>query len=616
MPQSSSETRGYRFGAFELDLVARELRKKGRRLKLQEQPFRVLASLLQSYPDPLSREDLRKQLWDEDTFVEFDHGLSNAIARIRETLGDSSSQPHFIETLPKLGYRFIAPIEPTSHKTKPKVQTVRTSAYAIAAETRTTVAVVPLQFENAAPEDRFLSVALAQTVATRLGSCPQLIIRPVSSAMKYRGKPTDWSQIARELNVDLVVEGSIQKQGGLLRTLIQVWDRRSDQSLHSAKIDGETSALFSLQDRLAESVFEALVPRAAQNRIDSIDAARHPLAFDLYMRSIEPAAFIDKFELSAAIEMLGRALEIDSSFADAWALLANASYMMGAHIDADPKWFNQSEQAIARTLELDPVNGDAHCARGMLLWSPSRGFQFRPALRALNTALKIKPNHHLGRAHRAAVLFHAGFHEAAEDDEQEALLLSPGFAFAYIGACNIAMYRLDYQRAKQLVARALMIEPTAVLANMNAPAPYIYLGELEKAREKLKKARQMTPGEPHFLSMEGLILAQEGDFKRAEQLADETVAIDRSTIHMHHGWHYAAGVYGLCCKPEKAIFELKRCAENGLPNYRLFETDPFLASLHAHPDFIELMRRLRRDYDSLQKEFGLSETQVRPPAAH
>ncbi len=107
--------------------------------------------------------------------------------------------------------------------------------------------------------------------------------------------------------------------------------------------------------------------------------------------------------------------------------------------------------------------------------------------------------------------------------------------------------------------------------------------------------------------MEGMILAREGDLKRAEELTDDAVASKRSMVHTHHSWHCAAGVYAICGKPEKAIAELKRCAEGGLPNYRAFEKDPHLRSLHTHPEFIELMRNLRHDYGAFRKEFELTD---------
>ncbi|MGH9686747.1 MAG: protein kinase domain-containing protein [Candidatus Acidiferrales bacterium] len=476
---------------------------------------------------------------------------------------------------------------------------------------RRTVAVVPLQFRNAVSEDRFLSVALADAIANRLGSGPALVVRPISSLMKYAGKNTDWTRIARELNVDLVVEGSIQKMGHRVRVLVQVWQFHDERALHAAKLDGDMGDLFTLQDHLADSVFDSLAPRAPDHTPRSAritpPSTRHPLAFELYMRAVDQAIAFNKFELTAAVEMLERALDIDPNFADAWGMLSTVCYHMGAHLDPDPKWFDQSERAIARTLELDPVNCDALCARGMIQWSPSRGFQFRPALRALNAALKINPSRHSARAHRGALLFHMGFHEAALEDYDEAIIANPQFALSFAGRSHTALYMGDYSKACQVVDEALALQPALIHANIISPLPWIYTGELKTARERLKIARQMFPDEPQMDCMESMILAREGDFRRAEQITDLAVAFRRSLIHAHHSWHCAAGVYAMCGKPEKALAELKRCAEGGLPNHRAFEKDPHLKTLHSHLEFIELIRHLRHDYEVFRQDFELSE---------
>ncbi|MGH9737700.1 MAG: protein kinase domain-containing protein [Candidatus Acidiferrales bacterium] len=476
---------------------------------------------------------------------------------------------------------------------------------------RRTVAVVPLQFRNAASEDRFLSVALADAIANRLGSGPALVVRPISSLMKYAGRKTDWTQIATEMNVDLVVEGSIQKMGPRVRVLIQVWQFHDERALHTAKLDGDMGDLFTLQDHLADSVFDSLTPRAPGHTPRSArvtpPSTRHPLAFELYMRAVDQAIAFNKFELGAAVEMLERALDLDPNFADAWGVLSTVCYHMGAHLDPDPKWFERAERAIARTLELDPVNCDALCARGMIQWSPARGFQVRPALRALNAALKINPSRYSARTHRGALLFHMGFHEAALEDYDEAVVANPQFALSFASVSYTALYIGDYAKAAEFVDRALALEPGLVHANIQSPLPWIYTGELNTARKRLKIAQQMFPEEPQMDCMEGMILAREGDFRRAEQITDQAVASRRSLIHAHHSWHCAAGVYAMCGKPEKALAELKRCAEGGLPNHRAFEKDPHLRTLHNRPEFIELIGNLRRDYEAFRRDFELSE---------
>jgi len=288
-------------------------------------------------------------------------------------------------------------------------------------------------------------------------------------------------------------------------------------------------------------------------------------------------------------------------------MLSIVCYHMGAHLDPDPKWFERAERSIARTLELDPVNCDALCVRGMVHWSPLRGFQFRPALRALNAGLKINPSRYTARLHRASLLLHFGFHEAALVDAEESIIANPQSALSVTGCAFVALYTGDYGKASEFGEQALALEPALIHANIFSPLPSIYAGDLKAAREKLNVARQMIPEEQQIACMEGMILAREGDFKRAEEMTDEAVASKRSMTHTHHSWHCAAGVYAMCGKPEKAIAELKRCAEGGLPNYRAFEKDPHLRSLHTHPEFIALMRNLRRDYETFRKDFELTD---------
>jgi serine/threonine protein kinase/tetratricopeptide (TPR) repeat protein len=474
-------------------------------------------------------------------------------------------------------------------------------------DSRKSIAVVPFQLHSHAPDERFLSVALADAVANRLGSTPTLLVRPTSSLLKYAHGDVEWSQVGRELDVDMVAEGNIQKMGSRVRVTVQVWGLRDARVLHSAKVDGDMSDLFGLQDQLADVLFDALVPRDREKSSHiAAPATRHPLASELYMRAVDRSLCYNKIDLLAAIEMLDRAIDLDPKFADACGVLANICCQMGLHLDPDPKWFVRAEEAVARTLELDPVNCNAFCAKGSILWSPARGFQIRPAFRALSAAITVNPNRYNARAIRSGVLFHSGFYEAAIVDSKESILANPGFALAHASLGFIAIYQGDFADADRYFEEALALEPALVHANVQLPLSAIYSNDLANAREKLAKARQMVPGEPQLESMEGLILAREGDFKRAEEFADKAAASTRSVLHLHHALHCAAGVYALIGKANKAIVEIKRCVETGLPNHRAFERDPNLQSLRQHPEFVALMRDVRRDYESFEREFGLA----------
>jgi tetratricopeptide (TPR) repeat protein len=314
--------------------------------------------------------------------------------------------------------------------------------------------------------------------------------------------------------------------------------------------------------------------------------------------------------------MLSRVVELDRDFAEAWGRLAQAYSQMGI-FEEDAKWSEQAEHAIAKALELDPIQCDALQARGQILWSSSRGFQIRPALRALNAALKVNPGRYTVRWFRGAILFHLGFYQEAEHDIEESLLANPEYAMALAGRGLIAVYRGDYDAAREYNERALAVDPAFPHAYIWSPMAPLMMGDLEEAREKIRRARQVVPEEPLITSIEGLLAAREGDLQRAEQLADAACLQDRKSVtHAHHTWHCAAGVYALCGKPDQAIPQLRRCAEMGLPNYLLFGSDPHLRPLRDLPEFTALLTELRREHDRYRVEMDWVQAGLERPTGN
>ena len=195
--------------------------------------------------------------------------------------------------------------------------------------------------------------------------------------------------------------------------------------------------------------------------------------------------------------------------------------------------------------------------------------------------------------------------DAATEDAEELQLANPGLVLPLLHLGNIAMQRGDFQQAIDYTERGLGLEPGHVLLHMNALVMLLWAERLVEARQALEKARQIVPNESFVTGQEAILSALDGNFARAEALADEAAQSGRSLTHTHHTWHYCAGAYALCGRPEKALAELRRCADLGLPNYRLFERDPYLRSLRTNPAFRELMTSLRREHDSIREEFGL-----------
>jgi serine/threonine protein kinase/tetratricopeptide (TPR) repeat protein len=467
---------------------------------------------------------------------------------------------------------------------------------------RTSVAVLPLKVRGHA-DDQFLSVSLAEALIHRLSSNGKLTVRPIAAVMRFSAGDVDSPSVARDLNVDLVIEGTVQIMAGKIRVLVGVHRSSDASTIASLKQDGESNDLFALQDRLADIVANVFAPQPQPSSENRSAPTKNPAAYELYLRAVDRQVHVDKFEMASAIDLLLRATELDPTFADAWGLLAQACAQMGSHLDSDPKWFELGERAIARTLELDPIQCTALCARSMILWSPSRSFQNRAALRALNAAIKVDPARPTARHQRSAILWHLGFLDAAEQDARILQQTSPALGIMHQGA--IALQRGDFALSSDFYARALALEPNGVLNHLMAPVAILYGGHLDAARLAIDKARQMFPADSFSLGLESILAAVDGNHLLAETLADQAANSVRSMTHTHHTWHSCASTYALCGRPEKALHELERCAALGLPSYRLFQADPYLRSLSSEPAFNTLISRLRRDHDSIREEFGL-----------
>jgi eukaryotic-like serine/threonine-protein kinase len=597
-----------RFGVFELNLKTGELRKAGIRLHLSPQPFKLLALLASRPGELVTRDEIRQALWGDETFVDFEQGLNFAVSKIRSALSDKAGTPQYIETLPRRGYRFLGSV---SGQTDVSAETLRASpgdevGAVRAASQRRSVAVVPFRLLMPILEDQFLSAALADAVVNRLGSTGELAVRPTASMMRYAQPEVEWTTVAREMNVDLVVEGSLQRIGARVRALVQAHQLSGSVTLYSAKHEGDMGDLFSLQDRIADAVYAALLPQARSAVITraSTPPTRNALAYELFMRAADRMSRLNKWDAQAAIEMLSSATQLDPAFADAWGRLAQASIQMGSIFDSDPRWFQMAEEAVARTLDLDMANADAFCARGQVLWTPRHCFQNQAALRALDASLKLNPGCHQAQLWRGQILFHLGLYPEARQGLEEALASHPqdGRAVTFLGLT--AVYQGSYAEAHERFARALALDPASIWPNLFFPLVLLYMDRPSDALDKVRVARQMLPEEPVLTSVEGMIAAHQGEFARAEQLADAALEQPRTMLHTHHLWHNAASAFSLCGKPEKAVHWLQRSARMGLPNYLLFSSDPHLRSLQHHPDFMALMTDLRREHEAYREEFG------------
>jgi TolB-like protein/DNA-binding winged helix-turn-helix (wHTH) protein len=446
-----------RFGVFQFDPARLRLLKNGSVIALGQQPIQVLSALLERRGEIVSREDLRQRLWGEDVFVDFDHGLNKSVQKLRDALNDSAGTPLYIETIPRLGYRFIAPVESprqaaqTALEAGPAAElgpavpnTLRprgrnvlvlvslASCVLLAAlawlllrsrhtprEPIRALAVLPFENLSNDPGQDYFVQGMTDELTTTLARIPNLTVVSRNSAAQTGGarKPVD--QLARQLNVDAVIEGSVYRSGRKVRINAQLIDVRDDRNLWAGSFEGTDADALTLQDDVATMVAHAarlaIAPSAASRQ--KVD----PAAQDAYLRG---RYFINKQDPGHAIEAFDRAIALEPAYASAYAGLADAldmgsTFAVGAPAELMPR----ARAAAERAIQLDPENGEAYTALGSVqtIWE----WNFAEAERNLLRGIALSPDYSLAEMKYAALLDATGRPSGAVAHMQRALELDP-----------------------------------------------------------------------------------------------------------------------------------------------------------------------------------------------
>jgi eukaryotic-like serine/threonine-protein kinase len=467
------------------------------------------------------------------------------------------------------------------------------------------VAVLPFKLLTPNPEDEYLGVALADAVINHLGGSGEVLVRPINTVRRYAKEAVDPLLAAREMNVQVVVDGSIQKSGSRLRAHVQCWNAAEGTMLLSAKYDSNMAELFDLQDKVAEALGQSLgLKKQSSDGAELEPPTKNARAYELFLRAVERLSRVNKWDTRTAIEMLEDATRLDPKYAEAWARLSGACAFMGGTFDPGPHWYRKAERAMRRALALDPRNSDALCARGRILWTPLKGYKNRQALLALNEALRKNPGNHAALVWKGLIQVHVGMQAEAAEGLKAALATHPddGFALTFLGQAYLFSGR--YEEAKDYIGRALRLDPSSLWANLFSPNVPLYSPNPEGAAELIRNAEQVVPGDPLLTSWEGLLWAKRGESRKAQQLIRKALKVGKSVLHTHHMWHVAAATYATIGKPEEAVRLLTRAGNTGLPNYPLFRDDPHFEPLKKYAPFLRFIARMKKETDSFVREFG------------
>jgi TolB-like protein/DNA-binding winged helix-turn-helix (wHTH) protein len=392
---SPSHWAAIRFGVFEVDLRAGELRKQGVKIKLQEQPFQVLQVLLEKPGEIVTRDELRKRIWPSDTFVDFEGGVNNAIKRLREALGDRAETSRYIETLPRRGYRFIGPV---NGKGKPLAEEVRSKAKSPAARRGLqigigigiaaavlllvslgavptnfwrqffgttnvpqirSIAVLSLKNLSGDPSQEYFADGMTEELIADLSQIRALKVISHTSVDTYKKSSKSLPEIARELHVDGVVEGSVMRSGDKIRITAQLIYAPEDKNLWAKSYDRDLRDVLPLQAAIASAIADEiqvkLTPgeqaRLHTPRFMSLKAHEAYLQGTYYLRIPRGSA--------RAIQFFQEALQQEPN-ARGYVGLARA-YSGQAGTEAHPRSvMPQAKAAAMKALELDDTLADAH----------------------------------------------------------------------------------------------------------------------------------------------------------------------------------------------------------------------------------------------------------------
>jgi len=603
----------YRFGDVVFDPSSGELHRHGQTVRLQEQPFQILMLLLARPGEVVTREQVRQALWPGDTFVDFDAGLNSAVKRLRDALGDSAEDPRFVETLPRRGYRFVAPVEappapepaPSAQPRFPRAAVLTAGAAMLAilalgvARDRprgersapapiTSIAVLPFENLGRDPEQDYFVDGMTDAIITNLAQVRALRVISRTSVTQYQRGDKLLPRIAEDLNVDAIVEGTVMRSGDRVRVTAQLIHAATDRHLWARTYERELRDVLALQAELAGAIAQAVqvkVQPEEQRRL----AARStvdPEAYDAYLKG---RFFWNKRSpqgIAKGIEYFQQAIARDPNYAPAYSGLSDAYRMSGIALRPPREYMPQAETAARKALALDETLAEAHSSLAGVLYRYH--WDWEGADREFQRSLELDPNYAEGHRAYAIYLLTVRRHEEAVAEARRALELSPLNPVINVELATALVRVGRYDEAIQQVERTLEIDRKFFRAYVTLALAYEGQGDRPRAVAALEKA--VPPGEGrkanHWL---GYMYAITG--RRDEALAVAARLETRSRERYINPQSIALVHLGLGDK-DRALAWLEKSYEERSFEMLGFSGEPFDA-LADDPRFQDLLRRMR-----------------------
>ncbi len=491
--------RAARFGTFEADLQARELLRKGLKLKIQEKPFLVLEMLLERAGEVVAREDLHKRLW-PDTYVGFDRNLNTAMNALRYALKDSADNPRFVETCQRRGYRFIAPVEWIGDGNLPQ----RTAAI-------DSLAVLPLRNETGDPEMEYLSDGITECIINTLSRLPGVRVMAHATVLRYKGPGMDPRRVGRQLSVRAVLTGRVLQRDDELGISIEAVDVDNGWQLWGEQFHRKATGLFTLQDEISRDLSDMLRPHLTQQQRNLL--MRRPTqnmdAYRDYLKGRYCLNQLSENSLRRATFHFQQAIQKDVAYAPAYAGLSACYGLFGFFgLQAPREVMPKAKEAAMTALDIDDGLAEAHTSLAGVL--KTYDWNWPAAEREYNCALELNPNYATGHHLYADFLSAQGRVQEALREIQTAHELDPlSLVIGNEVGWNFYMAR-QYIKALEHSLKTLEIEPGFPAARHTLGLAYEQLGSVNNAIAALEESRSASGDNPSLLAALGHAYALAG----------------------------------------------------------------------------------------------------------
>lgn len=622
----------YVFGPFRVDFEYCEIRKHGIRLHFQNQPFRILRFLIERPGQLISRQEIQEELWPGLSTVETDDSLNSSVKKLRETLGDDPGKPLYIETIPRKGYRFIAPIkmevqevpsrENQAAADEPSWLTEETAVQARAVPAEPlgwrryrkpgtigvltliaiagllsitaflkragadaqihSIAVLPFENLSGDSSQDYFAEGLTDAVTTDLAQIGAVKVISRASANHFKKDYQTLVKIGQELGVDAVVEGTVARSGGRVRVNARLISTGDDRNLWAQSFERDTGDILSLEDDLAQSVSRrievALTPNFMHRRDES-----HPVNVQAYEAYLSGMHDLNNHrtnnELQKSLEQFDEAISLDPKFASAYAGKAIVYNLLGDYDEIPGSQAGPSAEAAARrALELDPSLAAAHAALAFALWKYS--WDWKTAEAEFQKSLTLNPNnahtHHI----YAVLLACRGDFAGADEHMRKALALDP---LSMIIRTNIGWFHYfqrDYAKAEEAYQEVLKLDPGFLPARQKLWITYAMEGKPEQAEAELENVMRLFGNEQ-------LLQRVEGAKPSARYQAAVQGYVESGVLTPYERARYLA----LLGKKPEAVRALAEAAAQRSAWMVYLRIEPVFDGLRSRPEFADLVRQ-------------------------